>query len=183
VAPITFIIRLRNLFADPQYSCPSFLALLQAFQSHESSDYRDQVYGLAGLVQKHEGDEFVVDYSLSAHDVFIRIAQHIIRSSGSLRLLHNVYEGRCRCNKKEHIALGLPSWVPNWTCHRRGGGLIRWEEHFKAGGTVPPKVDFSSDGYALIVSGVHFGIVWQIFHSPYGTIEEMGDKVSVIGSE
>jgi hypothetical protein len=69
-----------------------------------ASDPRDHVFALVGLAQ--DGDQLTVDYELSASDIFVETAKHILVKQKNLRFLAAAGMSQ-RTNPK------LPSWVPD----------------------------------------------------------------------
>lgn len=82
------------------------LDLLEQLRHFKSTDPRDKLYGLVGLL--NPDDVVEADYAKSSEQVFTDIAvQHL--QSGSLNIL-------CHCVESSHPkSLDLPSWVPDWT--------------------------------------------------------------------
>jgi hypothetical protein len=63
---------------------PDLFEALMVHGSKLSTDPRDQIYALAGLTAARDNPHFVIDYSLSVRQVFINIADYVLRSSQHL---------------------------------------------------------------------------------------------------
>ncbi|KAJ5711018.1 hypothetical protein N7488_005174 [Penicillium malachiteum] len=109
-------------------------ALLHHFGQQRSTDERDQIFSLVGLLQKFskrsgvlEWAESCVDYSLDVRDVYLRTAKHIVENhyevdkankkieAGSYHILD--FFGEMIGPSTEQLDL-LPTWVPNWSVAR-----------------------------------------------------------------
>ena len=91
--------------------------ILMAAYHQDSTDPRDPVFVLLGLVRKnsHGDDTIKPDYDMSAEEVYINVTVHFLRTRRSLDILLTVLRGftdGLRCNSKR--LWKLPSWVPNW---------------------------------------------------------------------
>lgn len=173
--PLRFILQERREFMDPQYGIPAFLSLLLRFRSHDSTDYRDKVYGLVSLIKGYQGKDFIVDYDLSTRDVYKGVARYIIEGSEKLDIIEYAYEHRCTCDRSTHISFGLPSWVPNWTCRRQLWSLFGSNSvNYKAAYSIPANVVFSHDSSATTCQGISIGIIERIYHI-YQGFDHLGD--------
>jgi hypothetical protein len=84
----------------------SLLDVLARFKSVKSTDPRDRVYGLLGLVTEEHNVK--VDYAKSAGDVFAEVAIYLINSLGNLDIIcQNPWA-------RDKQTPGLPSWVPDF---------------------------------------------------------------------
>ncbi len=97
---------------QPEANEPSWsflLRLLVRYRSRKSTDPRDKVYALLGLVLRHY-DQIDVSpsYEASKADLYIRIALLILRRARDLRLL------QACCSSTNDQCLTLPSWAPDW---------------------------------------------------------------------
>lgn len=94
---------------------PPLIEILTASRSLESSDSRDKIYSLLGIIQ-HKGktsDEsqpttIIPDYTIPVKKLFTEVARLAILQTKTLEILSHV--GR-RPNQK---ADELPAWVPDW---------------------------------------------------------------------
>jgi len=100
--------------ADIIYQCDpvsrSFLEILSDFRDFQSTDPRDKVYGLIGLIgSEADGGSMVPDYEKSAARIFTETALHTITRTKHLLVFSHV----------EHQADydgddGYRSWAPRW---------------------------------------------------------------------
>lgn len=74
-----------------------------------STEARDKLYGVLGLVDATEREKWVIDYQSSIEEVFARATRRIIEQSRSLKILSCVQDA-----SKRTIAT-YPSWVPDYS--------------------------------------------------------------------
>jgi hypothetical protein len=94
---------------------PTLIEILTATRSLESSDSRDKIYSLLGIVQ-HKGktsDEsqptaIIPDYTAPVRKLFAEVARLAILQTKTLEILSHV--GR----RPTQEADALPAWVPDW---------------------------------------------------------------------
>jgi hypothetical protein len=88
--------------------------ILHRFRAFASTDPRDKVYGLLGLVKNGEGDVAVdVDYGeTSVSDVYTDLAAAYVELQQNLAILSFV---KHRQDLEADLAEGVPSWVPLWS--------------------------------------------------------------------
>ncbi|KAH8898042.1 HET-domain-containing protein [Thozetella sp. PMI_491] len=163
----------------PTLSFPQLLRLTRQF---EVTDPRDRVYGLLGLkTQGNEPDKgalfLPVDYTISATELWQRLAWKLIQSTASLSLLSSVqyaagkYQSEYalwgprsmfRADMPADNESALPSWVPNWQeVHR--ATIQPWDadDSFSAGKGLPfvPGSDLIQPQGVLRAEGVLIGTV------------------------
>ena len=126
------------------------LTLLISFRAHKCSDARDKVYGIASMARDVRGSTFRVDYERSAGQVYLQAARWIIESTNKLNVL-------C-CRLAQDPALGLPSWVPDWTSKRYQNQLSPTAGYLATGYTSAD-VEFSQDSRILTVVGCCLGTI------------------------
>lgn len=81
--------------------------LARDFRSFLSSDPRDKIFSLLGLVYKFSEQRGKADYRMSVAKVYETATRQIIREDGDLRVL-------CERNDVRPVE-GLPSWVPDFS--------------------------------------------------------------------
>jgi hypothetical protein len=87
----------------------TLMDVLARFKHAASTDQRDKIYGLLGLVSEDHGIR--VDYGKSVGAVFAELTEHFINSSGTLDVLcQNPWQIDDWGEKTE----GLPSWVADF---------------------------------------------------------------------
>ncbi|KAI0840942.1 hypothetical protein F5Y06DRAFT_233735 [Hypoxylon sp. FL0890] len=98
-----------------------FITLLRVTGKKSSTDPRDQLYGLLGLLkylkEEEPPEELMPDYRLPYQDVYWNYAAFLFNSVGDLKLLD------CERNELQHV----PSWVPDFRYISHGPDLIREE--------------------------------------------------------
>ncbi len=98
---------------DPLVSAPTrdLLTMLHMTRNCSSTDPRDKIYGLLGLVGERLQSLIPIDYSQSVDEVMTRAAAAIIISREDFEIL--AYASlRVRRTQKS-----LPTWVPDWAEH------------------------------------------------------------------
>ena len=94
-------------------------ALWQGF-NFDSTDPRDKAYALLGLVNERHRKGIHIDYGKDPNDIYTEVAFHLLSDttvSGGFRSSIDVLSaaGIGHAGRGEK----LPSWVPDWTRHRR----------------------------------------------------------------
>jgi hypothetical protein len=144
---------------------PAYKSLPQAYQllvllsmaaaSYHSTDSRDRVYGLLGLVHQEEGQDLVIaDYSESFENVVLDSAVALIEKTRSFAILALV----------DGVLSEIPSWAPAWNrpvIYARNETYF--EEYFSSLINFPGKDAFhflvSADRTQLSASGIIIGEV------------------------
>lgn len=105
------------------------LSLLHISRNCLSTDPRDKVYGLLGLVGERVQSLIKVDYTQSVEEVLTRTAEAIIVCREDLDILAyaSVSQG------PKHEDGSLPTWVPDWTEHRETTTLRPQFQSFELG--------------------------------------------------
>ncbi|KAI0419783.1 heterokaryon incompatibility protein-domain-containing protein [Xylaria grammica] len=91
------------------------LGLLYDFSQWESSDPRDKVFGLYGIVPEHNPDRKVLkpDYHLSVAEVYTKVAIYFLSEYGNLDVLSIATQPTKYALTQLRFPY-LPSWVPDW---------------------------------------------------------------------
>lgn len=84
--------------------------VLEQVRDRNSTDPRDKIYGMLGLVKETLSGVLNPDYTMTAEEVFQAMAVACIKLTGRLDFLSACYED-------EHLY--LPSWVPDWSVYNR----------------------------------------------------------------
>ena len=92
-------------------NCFTFIGTLVRVGEFKSTDPRDKIYGVLGLLRPHEIKLVRPDYTKSLDEILRHIARILFPGDGLLRLLH--YAGfPLPCPN-------LPSWLPTWVERKR----------------------------------------------------------------
>lgn len=87
----------------------TLIKTLLKYRDFNSTDPKDKVYGLLGLVQVTAPKPVVnVDYAKSVCDVYTDVMVEAIKSSNNLDVLSNVKHGQT------YESEDFPSWLPRW---------------------------------------------------------------------
>jgi hypothetical protein len=130
----SFIDTIREYIRDT--GSAGFQHMLFHNRACESTDPRDRVYAVLGIVKDDEIKGLQPDYSLQKEEVFRAAVESLIHNTRSLDVL-----SACQDPEKES---GLPSWVPNFevdwkarTLREREGG----EDLYHAAADIPVEED------------------------------------------
>jgi hypothetical protein len=152
------------VFADPSSTPARFLisrvqgfqsdriitlhSLLAAFSFHDSTDPRDKIYALLGLIRNATGYGIVPDYNIPVHNLFRFVAKAMIEETQSLRVLDVSLPGSIYTRVSP-----LPSWCPNW-CQRLSIERPKVNTYeFQADGNVEARIFWHEDLNLLTVRG------------------------------
>jgi hypothetical protein len=91
-----------------QYQSTSLLSLLRKFRSRKASDERDKVFALLNLVRQWgPNGPLRADYTLQPGEVWFKVTQNIIKSSGSLDVLAGTHQATGDLKR-------YASWITDW---------------------------------------------------------------------
>ncbi|KAL1865360.1 hypothetical protein Daus18300_007250 [Diaporthe australafricana] len=128
------------------------LAVLRTCRSKLTSDPRDKVFGMLGVLSERVRREIKVDYGLSVKDVYIGIFRTVVDETKSLDILCDSIHFPTYTNNNN-----LPSWVPDWS-HVTPIAPITMGYEFRASGKLQAVVDFTERN-KLRISAVPLGII------------------------
>ena len=131
-------------------------------RDRKATDLRDKIYSLSGIAYEELAAGIKVDYS---HDnpverVYTDFTKLVLNSRPNLRVLSAVIGPR-----RADSMLLLPSWVPDWSQPKYGGGILNRYLRFKprsifrAGGPGKPRVIVAEDSDTLCLEGVRLDVV------------------------
>lgn len=117
---------IQNGTADPSWlfakvtngemkSDKDLLSFASLFRGNNSTDPKDKIYALLGLLEEVEGSEtyeITPDYNLAVEQAYIQVAEAILKHQRHLDLFGAVRYSPFRMRRKSH---DLPSWVPDWS--------------------------------------------------------------------
>ncbi|KAH6642310.1 heterokaryon incompatibility protein-domain-containing protein [Boeremia exigua] len=154
----------------------NLLQILDAFCEHQSSDPRDKVYGLLGILRQRSAynpEAISVDYSKSVAQVYTDTALEILRTNNNLEVLDHVANAEDSEPDTE-----FPTWVPRWDLPR--GWVLFLDDDmdsFRSTCSAVLRTDnqvpnsWSVQGNRLLVSGCRYGQVSSVL-SLKGTEQE-----------
>ncbi|KAN0108568.1 HET domain containing protein [Hyaloscypha variabilis] len=126
--------------------------LVNAYRGHETTDPRDHIYGLQGLIADRNSPDLIAfppDYSVSVEALYTTFVAHNLGRVDLGSLLES-------CNEVKRRA-GLPSWVPDFSTKPRSFPTSGWavspDNIFKASGHQAGEYHISDNGDTLSVKG------------------------------
>lgn len=118
-----------SMFLAKRYQSEHLFHALLDFRQCQSTDPRDKIYGLLGLIaDEADGSPVLkVDYEKPIKDVYIQAAKKILRATHDLSLLSASGYSSSSLAKRKNI----PSWAPVWSTNTSVAG-IRTHEFWNA---------------------------------------------------
>lgn len=144
------------------------LDILRLTRKYLSTDPRDKVFALMGIVTSADSMSFKADYRLSTEEVYLSVAVHNLENLKDLDLLGNGGISSNPLNPK------LPTWVPDWSHDNDRRAVIAPVARRRgmcASGDSPPTISISADQQSLFVRGAIIDTISQL------------DTTILIGSE
>jgi hypothetical protein len=126
------------------------LDLLRLTRKYLSTDPRDKVFALIGIVTNSDTMDIKADYRLSAVEVFLSVAIHNLEKLKNVELLGNGGSSSTPQNPK------LPSWVPDWSHdndRRVAIAAVARRRGMSVSGDTQPTLSISADKKVLTVRG------------------------------
>lgn len=110
----------------------AFLEALRVCRRKSSSDPRDKVFGVLGVLGEEVRKEFAVDYEKTVKDVYTDVVDFLVRTTGRLDVICEAIHFPVHTS-----SVNLPTWVPDWS-------------HIPATSSIAlfPGTDFSASGDA-----------------------------------
>lgn len=134
-------------------SRPILWKILLDAREKESSDPRDKIFALFGVLEELKIQCPIPDYQKSIEDVYREAVVACINHDKNLKVLFDVPSDR------RYLRPDLSSWVPDWSDEGwRSGNVAEARiavtgDRFCAAGPADPKWSFSHDQRRLILSG------------------------------
>ncbi|EPE37069.1 hypothetical protein GLAREA_09232 [Glarea lozoyensis ATCC 20868] len=147
-AHITVRVRLQESSDRSMYHQPKLHTLLQDTRHLRSSDLRDKVIALMGLVQEEEWLLPPPDYGKSAALIFAEVVENLVDNTHSLDILHD-------CTGISNIH-GLPSWAPDWSV--KTSKIIKPKHYNASKGSAAENVSFEEHIYFKVQGKLFSGI-------------------------
>ena len=154
----------------------SLSSLLWNTWDRASTDPRDKVFVVLGLVGDVEGVSVAPDYHKSVNQVYRETAHHIVAKEGRLDIL--------LAASGVHGKDGLPSWVPDWRreayekkpvllvnrhllmtlCYSGSTDMVVLQGHgYRAAGNSQPYCSFSQDLHVMTVLGIQLDSIAEVW--------------------
>ena len=83
--------------------------MLEENRYRDTTDPRDNMYALRGMLDEVVASSIHVDYSASLGEVYAKAAKIPIKQDGNLAIL-----GSVEYRRTEESRIEMPSWVPDW---------------------------------------------------------------------
>jgi hypothetical protein len=115
----------------------SLLQLLHENRSGLSSNDRDKIFALLGLMADVSPYTHLIDYTAPVEDIYLNLAWQVLQDTQSLRLLSAAGEGFSSVDSSKSRNKHMPSWVPDWSCESPVASFAlgkTFAEPFNAGG-------------------------------------------------
>lgn len=138
------------------------LEVMRSCRRKLSSDPKDKVFGILGVLSERARNEVMVDYSIPVKDVYISIFRTIVEKTDSLDILCESIHFPTYTNNNN-----LPSWVPDWS-HISWVSPIGTTHAFSASRKAQVDVDFTEKNKLRIRA------------IPLGSIKEHGIAVGTL---
>lgn len=128
------------------------LEVMQTCRRKLSSDPRDKVFGILGVLLEEASNKIKVDYSIPVKDVYTNIFRAIVEKTKSLDILFEAIHSPSYTNKHN-----LPSWAPDWS-HAPSISPIAMTRNFSASRKAQVVVDFTQRN-KLKISAIPLGSI------------------------
>ncbi|KAI1116320.1 heterokaryon incompatibility protein-domain-containing protein [Nemania sp. NC0429] len=155
------ISRSQVYFEAPRFIFHQLLTLTRQFKC---KDPRDQIFGILGIPTTDQSPAqetpFILpDYTKSIAEVYQEVANRIIDSSGSLKLLSSIQRPAAHRmsdrDESDGYDDGLPSWVPQWRfLITETLSPMEPSAAFDPAGGQPTKRKHDRDAGALVIRGI-----------------------------
>lgn len=140
--------------------------MASSFRTRETSDLRDKIYGLLGLLEIYSVE--LVNYSLSTKDAYEKATIQIISSIGKLNAFSHIFAlGDSPTQPHLGFVTAIPTWTPNWSLHLDSKSAhdlklcARYLSLFRASADFPARIVRRSPG-KLTLRAVHWDVLEQL---------------------
>ena len=157
----------------------NLLRLLHLCRHALSTDLRDKIYGLLGLMSQSLVRLISPDYAAPVIEVYTDFVKCAVQAEDSLDVL------RFRSPSEN---LELPTWVPDWTIEPWTPPLTLGDTPFTTTGTSSPSVSYINDGRLLVCQAFQLdaidglGTLWAHNSWPPDTILPPTGSANAYGS-
>ncbi|EPE03839.1 HET domain-containing protein [Ophiostoma piceae UAMH 11346] len=126
---------------DTAFKATKFLVTLQTCRDKFATDPRDKVYGVLGVSPQDAQTAITPDYKMPIGEVYTKAAEYVITASRRLDIVCHAL------HYPVHVtALGLPTWVPDWS-HISPMTAIDWPMgRFRAGADMQEETSIADHG-------------------------------------
>ncbi|RGP79537.1 hypothetical protein FLONG3_2285 [Fusarium longipes] len=147
----------------------ALLEILRLTRSQMSSDPRDKLYGILGVLPEHIRHGFRVDYNLSVKDVYTEIVEFLIQTTERLDVICESIHFPASMGSSH-----LPSFVPDWS-HVPLTPAMGHKYGFQASGSTKAICKIHDERMnKLEMSGIEIDVV-QAKGMVVGTLSNLGD--------
>jgi hypothetical protein len=140
------------------------LRLFMDSRDRNATNLRDKIYSLRGLIANNAlAAGITIDYDKSVERVYTDFSKHLLNICPDLRILSVVI-----LRHRAMTTLELPSWVPDWSQPKYGGGILNRYYRFaptslfRAAGTSKPRVTMVGDSDRICLEGIRLDTVERV---------------------
>lgn len=156
------------------------LRLFLDSRDRTATDPRDKIYSLRGIANKALGTRIKVNYDDSIEKVYTEFSKTVLSLRPDLQILSAV-----NLRHKTDSDLKLPSYVPDWSLPKYGGGFLQRYYRFKpthlfrAAGPSKPRVTTTKDSNAISLEGSRLDTISRVIpiKSLLGARDDGSDSV------
>ncbi|KAF2006902.1 hypothetical protein P154DRAFT_421176 [Amniculicola lignicola CBS 123094] len=146
----------------------SFLEAMCACRRKLSTDPRDKVFGILGVLPPEIRAEFPVDYNQSVREVYINAVDYLLHTTDRLDVICESIHFPLHTS-----SANLPTWVPDWSHSPQTASLGRMCD-FSAAGETEAKYRLLDGRRKLEISAIHLDTI--SFHGiAVGTLCTLAD--------
>ncbi|KAJ2983087.1 hypothetical protein NQ176_g956 [Zarea fungicola] len=123
-------LKMKHIRADFRHESSSALSLLENVRDLSATDPRDRIFALQSIMRPP--DRLVINYKLSAEDIYKQFAIQQVHNNHGSRLLNTAGLHR------RSPGSALPTWVPDWRAQEQSPRLICYirETPYRASGDL-----------------------------------------------
>jgi hypothetical protein len=139
------------------------LRLFLDTRDRSATDPRDKIYSLSGIARERIAAGIHIDYNHSIRKVYTDFSKHVLQTRPDLQILSAVMVRHAGSSVHE-----LPSYVPDWTQPKYGGGFLQRYYRFKpthlfrASGGTKPRVTVVDDSDAITLAGFRVDTISRV---------------------
>lgn len=185
IAKVVYIGSWRSSFHETDYPDGERYLDVRLFEDSRdriAADARDKIYALRGIANKALGTCIKVDYDDAVETVYTDFAKTVLSLRQDLQILSAIYLRHGRMS-----TLSLPSYVPDWSLPKYGGGFLQRYYRFKpthvfrAAGTSIPRVSLTEGSNTVGIQGSRLDVISRVI--PIKSLLHTGDGDSVVVDE